>query len=404
MASDAVQYGSSPHSTCLSKQKPNRESIPYVIAAWAERVTVQRMTGMMSGEAVAEAVPFMQTPDRSYWRFPWPSQFPEALEGEYILVAYRGESAVPRRIVLRSALTGSDYVPPSQPKLWLDMDVPTAECGLLGEVTQAAEAATFHVSVIPISGWPDARAIVIETSEDEVRRVERLTEILAALSYRRPGIDKGELYEWTRQVLGVRGRLAWDVIRAWVEIGCLDCFTNRRWRMQRYFARRPHLVAYRLGTGTQITATLQGLAPRVIRQHLERVARGAGVVVEQRQSASPWVPSLLVLRARSTKVLEEISRDAGLGQLRWLQSIDRCVTPIAQVTSIPSVPLSNHVLARRSPVRSGWYRVAIVGPGSASRQDQPEASVIPVVLPLLLKKHMNAELPMASGRISDPSL
>jgi hypothetical protein len=117
MASDAVQYGSSPHSTYLSKQKPNRESIPYVIAAWAERVTVQRMTGMMSGEAVAEAVPFTQTPDRSYWRFPWPSQFPEALEREYILVAYRGEIVVPRRIVFRSALTGSDYVPPSQPKL-----------------------------------------------------------------------------------------------------------------------------------------------------------------------------------------------------------------------------------------------------------------------------------------------
>jgi hypothetical protein len=88
------------------------------------------------------------------------------------------------------------------------MDVPTAECSFLGEVTQAAEAATCHVSVGPISGWPDARAIVIETSEDEVRRVERLTEILAALSYRRPGIDRGELYEWTQQVLGVRGLLA----------------------------------------------------------------------------------------------------------------------------------------------------------------------------------------------------
>ena len=323
-----------------------RDCLPNVIAAWAERVTVQRMTGMMSGESVAEAVPLTQASDRSYWRFPWPSQFPEDLEGEYILVAYRGESAVPRRIVFRSALTGSDYVPPSQPELWLDMDAPTAECGLLGEVTQAAEAATFHVSVGPIRVWPDACAIVIETSEDEVRRVERLTEILAALSYRRQGIDTGELYAWTQQVLGVRGRLAWDVIRAWVEIGCLDCFTNRRWRMQRYFARRPHLVAYRLGTGTQITATLQGLAPRVVRQHLERVARGAGVVVEQRQSASPWVPSLLVLRAGSTKVLEEISRDADLGQLRWLQSIDGCVIPIAQVAeSRPMDLLSNHVLA-----------------------------------------------------------
>ena len=29
MASDAVQYGSSHLSTCLSKQKPNGESIPF---------------------------------------------------------------------------------------------------------------------------------------------------------------------------------------------------------------------------------------------------------------------------------------------------------------------------------------------------------------------------------------
>jgi hypothetical protein len=321
-----------------------RPCLPEVVAPPDEIVVIQRLDlGPGSRSPTVELSAEPEEP--ACRRLPGPPQLPEDLDGPYLL-RIRGPSGVraTRRVEFRSGVVGQEYQGPEFPERWLGeggvSDI--GEAGPKGrtpaDVSRSAVDAPAAIDAAPL--WANSPDLDRDDSQTGT-----LTEILAGLALRRRWIGEGDLLGWFRTTLGVKGRLLWDVVRAWVEVGCLDCWTYRRRRQRCYFARRPRLVAFRTGSGPGVTAMLQGLVPEALHRQVERAADEVGMAVRWRATLSPWMPASLVVHGGPREVLERLSDRARLDPPEWLLPLESLVSPVEAIASARTELLRNHVPA-----------------------------------------------------------
>lgn len=190
---------------------------------------------------------------------------------------------------------------------------------------------------------PDLASTVILPSSAEP--TERLVHVLAGRATTRAGFTWHDWVEFVERVLKVKASLVESVTRAWMESGLIDVGSYARWRHRSVFARRPRLVAFRVDG--YVGATLIGLTVPTTREELERRVVSTAGLVEERCSASAFVPRSLSLRLRSRERLEELALACGI-EVRWLRL--ESASPEATVRQDgTSAPPSNYEWAHPWP-------------------------------------------------------
>ena len=178
-----------------------------------------------------------------------------------------------------------------------------------------------------------------------------LTETLAARSATRIGIEPNQLVGWFRRSFGVPRKLVWDVIRAWIESGAIDEFSNRRWRGTLYQARHPRFSVCQLRspshdrtghTDSTILAVLHGLVPSVLEAEILHAANLLELRVCRRQPLADYLPSPLCVLAESVEAVRELSGQLDLKPPIAVQPIQRQVASVGNVASASDKLRENH--------------------------------------------------------------
>jgi hypothetical protein len=359
-----------------------RACLPEITVRGAARVTIQPC---VEGDRAWALPPVALQPvpeDPACWRLPGPPGMASDLDGSYLIQARTGSDILAnRRVEFRAHVIGHDFAWPKHVDRWLseggktDMGEPGGDGDTSAGVTDSAEPPAFLRTHATPSALPPPR-------DQSTDAAETLAEIFAGLALRRSWIRESEILEWTRRVLGVEGRLRWDVVRAWVEAGCLESFLYRHWRLRCYFARKPRLIVHRTSGQEALTAVLQGLTTSSVRRQVEQASLDAGADTETRTGPSPWVPSLVVIRAASWQMVEQISSRVELDPPRWLLPLQQCVAAVEQIASIETELQKNHVLAGRW----SWSQRRFVMPDTSAstdlnvewyrREDAPDAYLV----------------------------
>jgi hypothetical protein len=155
-----------------------------------------------------------------------------------------------------------------------------------------------------------------------------ITKVAAALVSQR-GISEGELAVVLKETFEIPWADVWPLLRAWVEVGVLDCLIDLRWRARLYFAREPELVVYQ--DGETLTGVLAGLVPVSLSYRFNQVARLLGLELAEIGSSSLSVPPLPRCHAKSVGQLQNLARELELAELRWLcnpAEVASCITKV----------------------------------------------------------------------------
>jgi hypothetical protein len=333
-------------------------------------------------ESFDSAVNLIQdSQDANTWLIPAPPLLPQNLQGRFLLRAFAGSTLLgSRRIEFCTQVLGHEFSFPKDPSSWFSeggrIDIGALDVSGVGPADVSADAEP--ESFIERTGGVHNVSGTVPTPH----AVEALKEVIAALSLSRSKIAERDILHWTQAVLGIDDSLVWDVVRAWVEAGFIDCYIFRRWRMKAYFARRPRFIAFRYTGERTIRAVLQGLSTAALLRELERSAARESAAVFTKSARSPWLPMLSVLEVPSMHSLERISAGAGLLAPKWLRPIEECCVSVATVCSQELTRLRNHVHVgtwnweqnrfafgpneAAGPVSLEWYR----------RHDAPDAFTV----------------------------
>lgn len=349
-----------------------RACLPHISAPLRTRVEFSRV-------GADRALLLERSPDDPCgWRFPMEPHLPPDLDGDFLIRARDDTGFVAsRRVTFQKQVLDYNF---HQPRggIWLCESGHGDLEGLDGDRETASEVAS------PTDAWRYAwnfAPLTTMQGDDDPNEIDRLTEILAALTLRRRNVRESDVLCWIELVLGVHGRLVWDILRAWVEAGCLEVLVNRRWRARTLFARGPRLLALSTSDRRDVSAVLQGLVPTALRVELRRIAPTLGIELGCPRSPSPWAPRLLVFRAPSRQLLEDLSQRVPLRDIRWLLPIGDCVSPVRSVAAIQTDLLRNHVLQGVWDWSTARFAVGPVPPGEVSLQwfrrgDAPDAYVV----------------------------
>jgi hypothetical protein len=360
------------------------------------------MDGFTLREVVNEA---------NLWRFP-PLLPDSRLEGRVKVVARRADREVTTTAAFVSSVLGGDYLGPTDPADWLT-EVALAHVATYKEqddpVGQGANDQTddaTHVGGLlgaTRQEQGDHGPSVVLGSQ-ELSRIENAVEIFAGVSLQRRGLSEREFLDVLRDVFGLRGRLLYEIGRAWVEGGLFDRLIYRRWRSVFYFAHRPRLVVHPDGNGFR--CVLDGLAPSVVRQRLIRAAADFGAARKDAFLRNPWAPAPLAFFAPSLVVAQDIAAQAELAPVQMLVIPDPLVSAVADAASTmearpPNYDLIGEIDAatgrlvrdfkrRDDDVRVEWY----------GRPDLPDYFVVhrPGHVPFLTRSRTWALLTAVSFR------
>lgn len=201
-------------------------------------------------------------------------------------------------------------------------DIPTIDCD------------TFDVDIpVPWSGM------------EPRREVDALVDALAALSTSRSGVRYGIVLEMLATQLGcdLDGGVSvlHQIIRAWVEAGCLDVVHAQGRSATYLLARRPRFVAYRIGGWTR--AALIGLVPSFTRKTIVREAERLKLPHGFLLPTCEWAPGVFRLERVHEKELVELSEEFDFESPRWLrwpENEENLFDPLRQGLREDAPPLS----------------------------------------------------------------
>lgn len=281
------------------------------------------------------------------------------VEGGFVIQAEHGETVLAQRRVLFSAdVYQLIYGYPANPSNWL------IESGLSDVSEVRTSTIPYHGSYLTVpqedtsrnraDGQPEIavlrssikQAVTCCSQEPEIYlshelcpRARDFFDALAALSFRVSGMGEMDLYAMTTQFLGdeLPGGRAEPLIRAWQEIGLIDRLMNRRWRVARYFARSPALLLK--NERGSFVATLIGLAPSVLLQRLDGLARTLGLERVDGTSPSPWIPPPCSFVGQSLDAITRFAKETGLALVQ-MPGLREFIVPAARAFSRQDVPIN----------------------------------------------------------------
>lgn len=301
------------------------------VTADADSVTIEHRT-TQSGAADSAELQLRSDGDSSGYAIPSSFGSGQHLSGRYILRAKLGNDVVAVRPVdFRAHAYGHDYRTPSNPARWLVESSLGDMVGLTSETPPSWEQRGSVTDVTRDLGDGKPLRLVGEYGASD--GAQAFGEALAAIGSRRQGIDEPELIEWIGRTMGVRGSLAWDVARSWVEAGFLDCLVYRHWKKRTYYPRAPRLVIHRVKGVATVFATVVGLLPILSRRDVEEAAAARGLHGGYCTQSSPWVLPPLLLVASDEEVFENLRAACRLGPNELLPSLESCTVPIAATIS-----------------------------------------------------------------------
>lgn len=203
---------------------------------------------------------------------------------------------------------------------WIDPGFDQARAQVKSSVTLQAKLPLLGAKQVV----PDLAPLVLPLPDDAS---DRLVRVLAGRASTRAGLPWRDWAELVRRILKVDDKFLEMVTRAWMESGLIDSASYARWCHRSVIARKPCLVAFRVGD--HVGATLMGLALRTTRDELKRTALKMSAIVEERLSVSSLVPSSLAFRMPSARHVDELGRACSL-HIRWLDIDSMMHGPIAR--------------------------------------------------------------------------
>ena len=217
---------------------------------------------------------------------------------------------------------------------------------------------------------PDLSPLVLPSPAE---CADRLVRILAGRASTRAGLPWRDWSELAQRVLAVDEHRLGHVTRAWNEAGLVDVASYARWWHRIVVARRPRLVAFRIGDN--VGAVLMGLVLPTTRDEFRRVASRKNALVEERLSVSNLVPRSLAFRLQNAGHLDDLA-DACRVDVSWLD-IESASFEGTSRHDCMSEPPSHYEWLRRWP---RWSLVPGEHPGVEvehhMRRDRPEFWVV----------------------------
>ena len=148
-----------------------------------------------------------------------------------------------------------------------------------------------------------------------------LVDAVAAISVRRAGLAREEFLRMVALALGMDRTadrtLTFDIARSWAEAGAVDILFGQGRRGPLVVARRPRLIAFRVGGF--VRASLVGLVPKTLMLRVASEVAAHGVRAQLGSSTSPWTPPKMRFEASDSGALAELSRHLDLEPLSWLK-------------------------------------------------------------------------------------
>lgn len=289
------------------------------------------------------------------YRIPALSPIDGDLEGEYILRSRGTGQISPSRVMFHTNVIRTDFRMVSDPAGWF---VEGIETPTLSADDRSAYSVMLDEPLSETGTLRLERIVEMGSQFDESADVDGLVDIFAGISLRRAGIAEHELYTWFSKALGLSNGLVWDVIRAWVESGIFDQFTNRRWRNRTYFARGPQLAAYRTKLG-DVGATLVGLVPSGFARRVDEESRPLGITAFRIGVPNPHVPRPICLRARSFQDLVEFAARLSIDSPRPVTPLCAVAGPLDRILSKGETIPAGYVLERVFDLRDcrvEWHK------------------------------------------------
>jgi hypothetical protein len=212
--------------------------------------------------------------------------------------------------------------------------------------------------------------------------VTELESALAAHARRRSGLDMGLVHELFGLMLNLADPFErWECIRAWVEAGCLELVTDKRWSSQTLFAVPPRFVLHQ--RAGRLHATLMGLTTEAVRSHVHREFAVGGAEVSNFASVSGRTPSRLGVANVDLERLHACSVKLGLEAPVWLEPPSRWLTSVESVvTREVSPPLASYKEVREWSWSLGVFLhldPALAQPVTLQRYTRPDAPALYVL-------------------------
>jgi hypothetical protein len=280
-------------------------------------------------------------------------------DGSYTILARRDAGVARRALVLRSNVIWTAYRGPARLEDWLAESsgpdvLPLSEVdGLVGRPVMvpaatslpgardqsdvASPSTRLRLGGAPARTPTEPPPAMGDREPAMTLRAGRLVEVLAAVGMARTGIPEEEFLDLVQRVLRLRSPAAkWDVTRAWLEAGLVDCLAARRWRTRHYFVREPHLVVLPDALGTRMA--LCGLAPRQLSAQVERSATTLGATRVAPAEETYAVPELSSWGLPDPSTADVVSSQVGLKLTRLNERPSFRFPSISQVVKADAGP------------------------------------------------------------------
>lgn len=340
-----------------------KAALPEISVAYPEaRVSIRRWDASSEDSAIAAEV--ISDKPESY-RIGEMSVPKGGLDGQYVLRAHVNNTIKTTRVItFRSSCLRTDFRRLRKPREWI------TEGGKSDVAKVTSDGRTPSEVSVRCAGGEELTYV---EGPDDMGRVASgthdcawdLVEVLGGLASRKTLITMKEGLKWCSRVLGLEGRVVWEVLRAWEEAGIIDCPIYRKWRGRAIVARRPRIVVSRMKEGGAVLGTVQGLVPKALRRQLKQASEQFGIGITVVEQISPWIPSPLLLAAPSMRELEALSEYSGLEPVERLLPIEECLADVSDVSQTYAHLRRNHVL-------SGYWYPEHGGFG----EERPEGEVV----------------------------
>lgn len=218
--------------------------------------------------------------------------------------------------------TGADYVPLSACPEVMPIHAAYAKAAAHTNAKKSGEATGRECVPIHLNTLIDDEPRQTNAYSESSRI---LVDVLASIAFHRSGAPLREVHDHLARITGTREEhsLRYHLIRALAESGMIDTLLRIDGRQTVVVARKPRLIAYRVGH--RFRATVVGLVPAKKAEMLTAEAARLGVETSFTNAPNTYQPPIVRLEAKdgSLQPLEAISREMAcepLGFLDWPDS------------------------------------------------------------------------------------
>jgi hypothetical protein len=199
----------------------------------------------------------------------------------------------------------------------LDEYHPFAETDVVAQAMGRAKAATSDLKTLDVVVSDRGHRMHPDSPPPTNQNCRVVQAAVGSICTRRAGMRIGEWFRLLDRAFSLTERQRRFVHRAWLESGLIDELRQTKWQGSAIFARKPVLLAFRVGSAR--FGSVDGLVMPSRLAHLRDVASELELSTSLNGSPSPFVPARLMVRSEDPALVEKFAAAAGL-EIRFLSA------------------------------------------------------------------------------------